>query len=77
MKTHYTLQTKDHKIALREQDITLEEFDTILVALKHYYTSLVNSMDKMFDAGLDDVVHDLKNRTEEVRQLRRKLDGRD
>ena len=77
MITHYNIQAKDHKITLRDQDITPAEFEMVMIALKHYYTSLINSMDKMFDAGLDDVVHDLKNRSEEVRQLRRKLYGRD
>ena len=77
MITHYNIQAKDHKITLRDQDITPAEFEMILIALKHYYTSLVSSMDKMFDAGLDDVVHDLKIRSEDVRLLRRKLYGRD
>lgn len=77
MITHYNIQAKDHKITLRDQDITPAEFEMLLIALKHYYTSLVNSMDKMFDEGLDDIVHDLKIRSEDVRLLRRKLNGND
>ena len=77
MITHYNMQAKDHKIVLREAEITPAEFEMILIALKHYYTSLVNTMDKMYDEALDDIVHDLKIRSEDVRLLRRKLYGRD
>lgn len=77
MITHYTLQTKDHKIALKEDDLTLDDFDTIRNSLKHYYLTLENSYEKMLTEGIDDISESIKLKLEKVRQLRRKLDGRD
>lgn len=75
--THYTLQTKDHKLAVKEEDLTLQEFDIIRNSLKHYYLTLENSYEKMVNEGIDDISLSIKEKLEKVRNLRRKLDGRD
>lgn len=77
MITHYTLQTKDHKIAVREEDIYKDEYDVICNALKHYYVSLERSFERHTDEGLDDISRLIKRQLEDVRRIRRKLDGRD
>ena len=75
--THYTLQTKDHKLAIREEDLTTQEFDIIRNSLKHYYLTLENSYEKMVNEGIDDISLSIKEKLEKVRNLRRKLDGRE
>lgn len=75
--THYTLQTKDHKLAIREEDLTPQEFDIIRNSLKHYYLTLENSYEKMVNEGIDDISLSIKEKLEKVRNLRRKLDGRE
>ena len=75
--THYTLQTKDHKIAVKEEDLTPFEFDLIRNSLKHYYLTLENSYEKMVNEGIDDISLSIKEKLEKVRNLRRKLDGRE
>lgn len=75
--THYTLQTKDHKLAVKEEDLTLQEFDIIRNSLKHYYLTLENSYEKMVNEGIDDISLSIKEKLEKVRNLRRKLDGRE
>jgi len=78
MVTHYTLQTKDHKFALKEQDLTAKEFETIKFALQHYYVTLEKSYETLvIEEQLPEISDMLKERLEIVRQLRRKLDGRD
>lgn len=74
MVTHYTLLTKDHKIALREQDLSQEELDMIKQTLKHYYVVLEQNYDKFLELEMQDVAKDIKEKLELVRQLRRKLD---
>ena len=74
MVTHYTLLTKDHKIALREQDLTQEDLDMIKQTLKHYYVVLEQNYDKFLELEMQDVAKDIKEKLELVRQLRRKLD---
>lgn len=74
MVTHYTLLTKDHKIALREQDLSQEELDMIKQTLKHYYVVLEQNYDKFLELEMQDVAKDIKAKLELVRQLRRKLD---
>ena len=75
MITSFNLQALDHKIALREQELKVSDVELIKNALKHYYITLENSHAKMFDAGLDDLANELLAKLEEVRNLRRKLDG--
>lgn len=75
--THYTLQTKDHKLAVKEEDLTPLEFDLIRNSLKHYYLTLENSYEKMVNEGIDDISLSIKEKLEKVRNLRRKLDGRE
>ena len=77
MITHYTLQVKDHKLAVKEEDLTLEDYETIKNSLKHYYLTLENSYEKMVTEGIDDISESIRYKLEKVRQLRRKLDGRD
>ena len=75
--THYTLQTKEHKRAVKEEDLTPLEFDLIRNSLKHYYLTLENSYEKMVNEGIDDISLSIKEKLEKVRNLRRKLDGRE
>lgn len=77
MVTHYTLQSKDHKIAVREADILLSEYKILRQALKHYFTSLEKSFERNRDEGLDDVARLIETELGGVQQLMRKLDGRD
>lgn len=78
MITHYTLQTKDHKIAIKEQDLTLQEAELVRFALQHYYQTLERNYERfVVDEQLPEVATPLKETLEKVRQLRRKLDGRD
>ncbi len=75
MITHYNIQAMDHKIALREQEIQCSDVELIKNALKHYYITLERSLEQMADSGMDDIVKEIKERLEEVRILRSKLDG--
>lgn len=74
MVTHYTLQTKDHKIPLREQDLSLEEINLIRLSLRYYYVSLEKSYEQFANEELIDLSQTIKDKLENVRQLRRKLD---
>lgn len=75
MVTHFNLQSMDHKLALKEQELKLSDVELIKSALKHYYTTLENSLEKICEAGLDDISKEITSKLEEVRQLRRKIDG--
>lgn len=78
MITHYTLQTKDHKFAIKEQDLTLQEAELVRFALQHYYKTLERNYERfVVDEHLPELASPLKETLEKVRQLRRKLDGRD
>ena len=77
MITHYTLQVKDHNLSVKEDDLTIDDFYLIRNSLKHYYLTLENSYEKMLTEGIDDISESIKLKLEKVRQLRRKLDGRD
>lgn len=78
MITHYTLQTKDHKFAVKEQDLTLQEAELVRFALQHYYQTLERNYERfVVDEQLPEVATPLKETLEKVRQLRRKLDGND
>lgn len=77
MITHYTLQTKDHKIPIKDEDLTIYEFEIIRNSLKHYYLTLENNYENLIIEGFDDISKFIKDELEQVRQLRRKLDGRD
>ena len=78
MVTHYTLQTKDHKFALKEQDLTIQDVELVRFALQHYYQTLERNYERfVVDEQLPEVATPLKETLEKVRQLRRKLDGRD
>lgn len=75
MVTNYTLQTKDHKIAIREDDLTVVDLETIKQSLRHYYRVLEEQYEKFMELEMLDLAIEIKNRLEIVRQLRRKLDG--
>lgn len=78
MITHYTLQTKDHKFAVKEQDLTLQEAELVRFALQHYYQTLERNYERfVVDEQLPELASPLKETLEKVRQLRRKLDGND
>lgn len=78
MVTHYTLQTKDHKLAIREEDFTVAEFNLICNALKNYQATLEESYKEyMKDGTLPDVVVIMKDVLEDVTKIRRKLSGRE
>ena len=78
MITHYTLQTKDHKFAIKEQDLTLQEAELVRFALQHYYQTLERNYERfVVDEQLPELASPLKETLEKVRQLRRKLDGND
>jgi hypothetical protein len=62
---------------LREQDLSIEDIELLKNGLKHYYITLEKSYEETLEAGMEDISSVLKNKLEEVRQLRRKLDGRD
>lgn len=75
MVTNYTLQTKDHKIAIREDDLTVVDLETIKQSLRHYYRVLEEQYEKFMELEMLDLALEIMNRLEIVRQLRRKLDG--
>lgn len=75
MVTNYTLQTKDHKIAIREDDLSVVDLETIKQSLRHYYRVLEEQYEKFMELEMLDLALEIKNRLEIVRQLRRKLDG--
>lgn len=78
MITHYTLQTKDHKFAVKEQDLTLQEAELVRFALQHYFQTLERNYERfVVDEQLPELASPLKETLEKVRQLRRKLDGND
>ena len=78
MITHYTLQIKDHKFAVKEQDLTLQEAELVRFALQHYYQTLERNYERfVVDEQLPELASPLKETLEKVRQLRRKLDGND
>ena len=77
MVTSYTLQTKDHKIAIREDDLSVVELETVKLSLRHYYRVLEEQYEKFVDLEMVDLAKDIKEKLEIVRQLRRKLDGRE
>ena len=77
MVTNYTLQTKDHKIAIREDDLSVVEVETIKLSLRHYYRVLEDQYEKFVELEMVDLAKDIKEKLEIVRQLRRKLDGRE
>lgn len=77
MVTSYTLQTKDHKIAIREDELSVVEVETIKLSLRHYYRVLEEQYEKFVDLEMVDLAKDIKEKLEIVRQLRRKLDGRE
>ena len=77
MVTNYTLQTKDHKIAIREDELSVVEVNTIKLSLRHYYRVLEEQYEKFVDLEMVDLAKDIKDKLEIVRQLRRKLDGRE
>lgn len=78
MITHYTLQTKDHKFAVKEQDLTLQEAELVRFALQHYFQTLERNYERfVVDEQLPELASPLKETLEKVRQLRRKLDGKD
>lgn len=78
MITHYTLQTKDHKFAIKEQDLTLQEAELVRFALQHYFQTLERNYERfVVDEQLPELASPLKETLEKVRQLRRKLDGND
>ena len=77
MVTNYTLQTKDHKIAIREDELSVVEVNTIKLSLRHYYRVLEDQYEKFVELEMVDLAKDIKEKLEIVRQLRRKLDGRE
>lgn len=78
MVTHYTLQTKDHKIAIKEVDLSDMEMEFVKFALKHYYQTLERNYERfVVEEQLPEAAQPLKESIEKVRQIRRKLDGND
>lgn len=78
MVSHYTLQAKDHKFAVKEQDFTPKEVEQIKIALRHYQYALERSYDNFYvEEQMLDVAQSLKEQIEYMRQIRRKLDGND
>lgn len=77
MVTNYSLQTKDHKIVIKDDDISVVEMETIKQSLRHYYRVLEEQYEKFVELEMIDIARDIKDKLEIVRQLRRKLDGRE
>lgn len=76
MVTHYTLQTKDHKISVKEEDLTLGEFDYIRNALKNYQNDLEWLYKRQAEKdALPDVVANTKSLIDDIVKLRKKIDG--
>lgn len=78
MVTHYTLQTKDHKLTIRELDLERSEFLLIRNALINYqrdsekiYTEYVK------DGSMPDMIKMVRGALEDIDKLRKKLDGID
>ena len=78
MVTHYTLQTKDHKLTLRELDLERSEFLLLRNALINYqrasekiYTEYVK------DGSMPDMINMVRGALEDIDKLRKKLDGID
>ena len=76
MITHYNLQAKDHNFVMREQELKASEIELIQNSLKCYFISLEKSMEQLVDAGDDELAKMVKIKLEEVRQLRRNIDGK-
>lgn len=78
MVSHYTLQTKDHKFAVKEQDFSVEDIEMLKTALMYYHHSLERSYEHFYvEDQMPDVANSLKERIEKVRLLRSKLNGND
>ena len=78
MVTHYTLQTKDHKLVIREQDFERSEFLLLRNALINYQmTSEKIYTEYVKDGSMPDMVTMVKNVLEDIDKLRKKLDGID
>lgn len=78
MVTHYTLQTKDHKLPLKEQDLSIGEFTIIRHALINYQREMENTYaSQVKDGLLPDVVKLMKEVLEDIDKVRKKLDGID
>lgn len=78
MVSHYTLQTKDHKFAVKEQDLSLAEIELLKTAVMYYHHALERSYEHFYvEDQMPDVANSLKERIEKVRLLRSKLNGND
>lgn len=78
MVSHYTLQTKDHKFSIKEQDFTVAEIELLKTAVMYYRQALERSYEHFYvEDQMPDVANSLKERIEKVRQLRSKLNGND
>ena len=78
MVTHYTLQTKDHKLTIRELDLERSEFLLLRNALINYQ----RSSEKIYteyvkDGSMPDMIKMVKGVLEDIDKLRKKLDGID
>lgn len=78
MVSHYTLQTKDHKFAVKEQDFSVADMEMLKTALMYYHHALERSYEHFYvEDQMPDVANSLKERIEKVRLLRSKLNGND
>lgn len=78
MVSHYTIQTKDHKITLKELDLTCMEMKFIKDALEHYYLALEGNYERLvLDEKLPEAAVTLLDVSISVKEIRKKLDGRD
>lgn len=78
MVTHYTLQTKDHKFVTKEIDLTPMEMEFVKFGMKNYYQTLEKNYERLIvEEQLPEMAKALKEALENVRQIRRKLDGRE
>lgn len=76
--THYTLQTKDHKLTIKEQDLERSEFLLIRNALINYQrTSEKIYTEYVKDGSMPDMIKMVKGVLEDIDKLRKKLDGID
>lgn len=76
--THYTLQTKDHKLPIKEEDLTIGEFIIIRHALINYQREMEKTYTSQVKDGLlPDVVKLMKEVLEDIDKVRKKLDGID
>ena len=78
MVTHYTLQTKDHKISVKEEDLSLADFMYIRNALKNYQNDLEWLYKREAERDvLPDVIENTKSLLDDIVKLRKKIDGID